>query len=194
MIFAAGKWPPPSGNVTAMRRAKRAPTRFASPGTVVCSWMTIGSRRAAAARTTGSATKPPVANTTRGRSLARRRGARDARGDAHGEVDDVLPRPVAAELAGRDREVGDGALGRAPGLDARPRADPGARDRALAQDGGDGEAGARVAAGPTPGDHDLTQHDSFRAGDRARARSGARAARRSRARRPPTSARTRSSR
>ena len=121
-------------------------------------------------------------------------GARDAGGNADGEVDDVLPCPVAAELSGRDREVGDVALGRAPGLDAGPRADPGAPDRALAQEGGDGEAGARVATGPAPRDDDLNHHASFRAGARARARSGGRAARRSRARKPPTFARTRSSR
>src|SRR2546426_1084280 len=122
------------------------------------------------------------------------RGARGAGGNAQGEADDVLPCPVAAELSGRDREVGDVALGRAPGLDAGPRADPGAPDRALAQEDGDGEAGARVATGPAPRDDDLNHHASFRAGARARARSGGRAARRSRARKPPTFARTRSSR
>src|SRR5207245_10839308 len=89
------------------------------------------------------------------------RGARDAGRDVHGAIDRVLPRPRAAELAGGDREVGAAALRAAPSLDARPRADPDARDGPLVQEGGDGEAGARVAAGATPGDGDVYCHDPF---------------------------------
>src|SRR5437762_2831803 len=52
-------------------------------------------------------------------------------------------------------------IGDAAGLDALPRADPGAGDGLLAQDGGDGEAGTRVTAGTAPRDDDVDRRGSF---------------------------------
>src|SRR5205823_772934 len=60
---------------SATRPARRAATRLARPGTAVCSCTTSGTRARTAARATGSATKPPVANTTRGRSRRSNRHA-----------------------------------------------------------------------------------------------------------------------
>ena len=64
--------------------------------------------------------------------------AQRAHRDVHEEVRHVLPRPVAPELAGGDGDVRDSAPGHLLGLDAGPRADPGARPRALTQEGRDG--------------------------------------------------------
>src|SRR5439155_9656270 len=67
--------------------------------------------------------------------------------DVEREVRHVLPRPVATQLAGRDRVIRDRLRGRPARFDAITTADPCARDVALSQDGGDGEAWTRVAAG-----------------------------------------------
>ncbi len=68
VMRAAGNAVPVIGNVMAMRCARRPAMRLASPGTLVCSWITRGTPAARAASATGSATKPPVANTRSGSS------------------------------------------------------------------------------------------------------------------------------
>src|SRR5262249_25898110 len=71
----------------------------------------------------------------------------EPRGDAEPEVGDVLPVPVAPELARGDRVVGDAGLRHAPGLDAVAAPDPFDGDAGPAHEGGgDGEARAGVPA------------------------------------------------
>ena len=109
-----------------MRCAKRPAMRLARPGTLVCSWTTRGTPAARAASATGSATKPPVANTRSGSSPAQQPERLDhARRRAPGEIGHVLPVPVAPQLAHRDRH-GRGCPLPAPGA---PRCRPGCRAR-----------------------------------------------------------------
>ena len=84
--------------------------------------------------------------------------ARDARGNAHAEVREVLPVPVAAELAGGDGVKRPSRLGNPLRLDPRAAADPvHVGFAALAERRRDGEAGARVSAGAASRDDDSHQ-------------------------------------
>ena len=70
----------------------------------------------------------------------------DAGGHVDGQVGDVAPCPVAAQLAGGDDVVRDGLLRRAARFHAVAAADPGVGDGPLAQQRRDGQPGARVTA------------------------------------------------
>ena len=74
--FPAGKAEADAAKVTATWSASRPISRFASPGTTTCSWTRSGRRRTAAATAVGTATNPPVATTTSGRSRPRSASAR----------------------------------------------------------------------------------------------------------------------
>src|SRR5262249_51154263 len=126
-------------------------------------------------------------------------GADHPHGDVHGEITDVLPRPVAPELAGRDGDVGDAGLWNALRLDAGVRANPRATDRTLAKEGRPREARARVSSRAAArdddvGGHAVTQPRPCSDAAPGRARSGDRPDRRRPAPWPPTSWRRRSSR
>ena len=82
-------------------------------------------------------------------------GAQRARRNVHDEVSHILPRPVAPELSGGDRDVRNAAPGHVLGFDPGVRADPRARSRTLTQEGRHRETWARVAPRATPRDDDV---------------------------------------
>ena len=127
------------------------------PGTAVCSCTTIGTRAAAAPSHDRQRDEAAGGeHDARTEPAQQRMRAQHAGRHVDGEIGDVAPRPVAAQLAGGDRVVGDACSA------ARRASTPSRlpihawRTPALAQESGDGEAGARVAAGAAARDHDRT--------------------------------------
>ena len=111
---------PTAAKVTATRSASRPISRFASPGTTTCSWTRSGRRRAAGRHGGRDGDEPAGRDDDVGAEAAEQRvRPAEARGHPEREVGHVAPGELAAELAGRDRVVGD-AGGRAPSVASMP--------------------------------------------------------------------------